>query len=208
MEWPVIVIAAVCAVTAIAVAYMVDVRTSDERKRILSSAPDRPGLPGQTPAYVTGDEVRDAARPVPDSSPDLDSLLLEAVSFPCGWASPDFADPVSKRAVLESPVVLVAESVQYMADLVPVIQAAQNEGTGLVVAAGEIAADVAATLAMNALSGRLACVCVITEDCESLAKAAGASVVPAADLRSGYVPDTVFGHCDLWVSGPDRTWVL
>jgi len=105
-------------------------------------------------------------------------------------------------------VVLVAESVRYMADLVPAIQAAQNGSTGLVVAAGEITPDVVDTLAMNALSGRLACVCVITTDCESLAGAVGAPVVPAADLRSGYLPDTVLGHCDVWVSGPDRTWIL
>ena len=210
MEWPVLIIAAVCAVTALAVAYMADARSRRERTTILSAPPDRPGLEVTgSPDYLTAEEVR--AHPVNLKPPPQPHTLHEpddSPSFPWGWASEDFiTDPDSREAVLESPVVLVAESVRYMADLVPVIEAAKVQGTGMVVAASQIDPDVVTTLAMNALSGRLACVCVITDDCESLAQAVGASVVPAQDLRSGYVPSTVLGHCDLWVSGVDRTWI-
>jgi len=210
MEWPVLIIAAVCAVTAIAVAYMADARARREREKILSAPPDRPGLEVTgSPDYLTSEEVR--AHPVnlqPPPQPHTVDETEGSDSFPCGWASEDFiTDPDSHEAVLESPVVLVAESVRYMADLVPVIEAAKIQGTGMVIAAGQIDTEVVTTLAMNALSGRLACVCVITDDCESLAQAVGASVVPAQDLRSGYLPDTVFGHCDLWVSSIDHTWI-
>ena len=210
MEWSVLIIAAVCATTAIVVAYMVDARTSRERKKILSSPPDQPELAVTgSPDYLTAEEVR--AHPVNLQPPPQSHMLSEpdvSQSFPCGWASEDFVtDPASRQAVVESPVILVAESVRYMADLVPVIQAAQNASTGLVVAAGEIAPDVVTTLAMNTLSGRLACVCVITDDYESLARAVGASVVLALDLRSGYVHASDLGHCSLWVSGVDRTTV-
>jgi len=210
MEWSVLIIAAICAVTAIAVAYMVDARTKREREQILSAPPDRPDVAVTgSPDYLTAEEVR--AHRV-DLSPPTGSRIVDehdsSHSFPCGWASKDFiTDPDSREAVLESPIILVAEDVAYMADLVPAIRAAQNGSTGLAIAAGGITADVVTTLAMNALSGRLACVCVITKDYESFAAVVGATVVPALDLRSGYVPDTVFGHCDLWVSSPDRTTV-
>jgi len=209
MEWPVLIIAAVCAVTAIVVAFMVDAHSRREREQVLASPPDRPELAGEgTPDYVTEEEVRaaKASRPVSEI-PEMDED--GAVIFPYGWASGDFVtDQATKRVVLRSPVVLVAESVRHIEDLVPIIRTSRSENTGLAVAAGEIAPEVVATLAMNAMSDRLACVCVIAEDCAPLADVVGATVVPAADLRSGYVPGTVIGHCELWVSGVDRTWIV
>jgi len=211
MDWWALIIGAVVALTAVVVAYMVDARSSREREQILSSPPDRPGLSGEgSPEYVTGDEIRagHVSRPATNGA-DVDDRLDGAVMFDFGWVSEDFiTDAAAKRTVLESPVVLVAESVGYMADLVPVIQVAGREDTGLVVAAGEITPDVVTTLAMNAMAGRLACVCVAVDDCDAVAGAAGASVVLASDLRSGYVPESVLGRPQLWVSTSERTWIV
>lgn len=212
MEWSVLVIAAVCAVTAIMVAYMVDARSANERKKILSSPPDRTGLEAEeAPAYVTEKDVRarSAHRSGPALTEDVATRLSEAACFGSGWASEDFVtDPKSRRAVLDSPIVLVAESVVQVADLVPAIQQARVENTGLAVAAGEVAPDVVATLAMNSLSGRLACVCVVAEDLDRIAAEVGASVVPGADLRAGYLPREALGRCEAWVSDSSHTWVL
>jgi len=211
MEWSVLIIAAVCAVTAIIVAYMVDRRSADERKQILSSPPDQPLLASEdVPTYLTEKDVRRPRRSTPAVPQEDYAKRLEGAGvIEAGWSSPDFiTDPASKRAIVESPIILVAESVGHMADLVDVIRSAQSQGTGVVVVASEVAEEVVATLVMNSLADKLACVCVITGDLDTVAAKVGATVVSATDLRSGYLPQEWLGHCDLWVSDEKQTWIL
>jgi len=211
MDWPVIIIVSVCAVAAVAVAYLVDSRGARQRRQILAEPP--PGLDDTpAPAYLTEETIRSAS-PTPAPSPDerdrVDHRLMGVEPLSAGFFSPDFlTDKKSRRAVLESPVVVVADQVTQFLDLAPAIQAARAQTTGFVLAAREVGGDVMVNLAMNCVSGRLACVCVVTEDLDPIAALTGATIASASDLRSGYLPEAWLGRCDLWVSDEKRTWIL
>jgi len=217
MDWPVLIITGIVAITAVVVAFLVDRDAAKRRRKILSTPPDRPGLPeAASPTYLTADEIRQQAsqQPVrPDlSQAERDALaarVADVTPIPVGWPSSDFVtDAHSQWAVVDSPVVVVAEAVSTMADVVPIVQQARDKGAGLVVAARRIAPEVLATLSLNALSGRLPCLSLLADDLDQIAQQVHASILTSADLTAGYVPDHVLGRCDLWVSDPRQTWIV
>ena len=210
MYWSVLVVVLIVAATVVVVAFMVDLRSASDRKRILASPVDRPELAGEdAPDYIQPDNVpiQNQRTPSPEDREALMKRLSELDPIAAGYASPDFAtDSVAKLAVLEAPAVLLAESVDHMADLWAFIQAVRD--TGFVVVARDIGGEVIATLSVNAKSGRLSCVCVQTDDVDVVATAVGGTVLAGSDITAGYIPDTALGHCTLWVSDPTRTWIV
>jgi len=215
MEWSILIVAGVCAVTALVVALMVDKDSARSRQQVLQAPADRPLLADQVaPTYLSADQAKAKYDPsaralTVEQRTDLQARLDVVTPLKVGWPSADFVtDPTSQWAVLESPIVLVAEAVSRLADLAELIRPAAGNGTALVVAAQRIPPDVMATLSLNAACGRLDCLCLITDDLDQIAELVSATVLDAADVAAGYCPPAALGHCAWWVSDAKRTWIL
>lgn len=209
----VLIIAGVCALTVVVMAFLMDAHRSSQRRSILRSAPDSPGVDLDAPTYVLPEDVRARPEPPtggvgPEDPENVASILAGATRLPIGFASRDFiTDPAAGRVVLRSPVVLVAEDIRRVVDLAPVLAAARDQKTGLVVVARSMAEDLVETLGLNARAGRLRCLCVICDDLDVVAGLAGAQVVPASDLMAGFVPAGALGHVRGWVCDADTSQI-
>lgn len=222
MEPTTLIVGAVCAITAVLVAFMVDRDNWKRRREQLKSAPGSPGVDAPTPAYVTAEEVAAEAKRTPahaELTPaerdHVDRQLARTEPLAAGLASPDFVtDQAGRRAILDNPIVLVTPELLRFSDLHPVVRRARDQAApgklsgGLAVVVQKAAPEPLATLAMNALSGRLDCVVVTTDDLEAVAAGAGAQVIEPADLTAGYIPAGSLGSCDLWVSDRENTWIV
>lgn len=182
---------------------------------------DIPNLPAdaRAPAYVTEAQARrrpTAKGPAELSTEigDLRDQLAEATSkafaayaereVAVGHASADFAtDARSGTAVLEDPLVLVcADDVQTIRELLPALEHAVRAARPLVVVAPAIAPDVLGTLEVNAIQGKVPGVAVLADDAvrAELAQISHATPVDAADRRSGWADPAAFGHLARWTS--------
>lgn len=135
------------------------------------------------------------------------------VAVPSGYASADFVtDPASGWAVLEEPVVLVcADPVASMRELLGLLERTALGRTSLVVVAPDMAREVLATLEVNSIQRRLSVVVVLARDEEArgrIARTCGATPTERADRQAGYLPASVLGKCARWVSSADRSHVL
>ncbi len=220
MEWSWLIIAAAVALAAVVVAHVVDRANARRRRQILESPPDRAGLDlpdgHPAPAYLTEEAVRAGARADradrsraadPGGAGTEDERLTGVVPVEAGWTSPDFAQG-QDRVWLTTPVVLVAEAVTRVEELWDLISLTKASRSALVVAGARIEAEVSQTLALNALSGRLRCLCVRTDRLDEVARRSGATVVSAADLSAGYVPAASLGRCQLWVADDRHSWIV
>jgi hypothetical protein len=215
MLWTVVIIAAVCAVTAVVVSYLVDRDSAKRRAKTLAEPVQRPGLESSpAPTYLTAEQAKAHHQPQDRALSDdqrelVDAALVQVAPILAGWPSADFVtDPVSGRAVLERPTVLVAEAVNRVADLAPLIRAVLDDDRSLVVVARKIDPAVLATLLLNASTGRLKCLGVVTDKLDGIARQAGAAVLAAADVTAGYLPDPALGHCDWWVADSQHSWIV
>lgn len=215
-----IVAVVVIGVAVVAYGWLSDRTANKHRAAQVSGPPDRP-IPGR---------ADDAAEPSYELEPDLlaerrypnaldeaarDKLaaqLDEAPALPHGWANEAFVtDPQTSWSVLDSPIVLVAaEPITTMRELLPVLDKARNQNAALLIAAPQLAGEVTATLAVNAATQHLPLCAIIVEPkaAAELARHTGTYPVPRADLQAGYLPPGSLGHCDRFVAGPKRCWVL
>ncbi|MDR1265917.1 MAG: hypothetical protein LBK42_10265 [Propionibacteriaceae bacterium] len=140
------------------------------------------------------------------SSVDLGSALAG------GWADDRFVtDRARGWAVLDHPLVLVAEQITAFRQLWPALARCRRAETGLVVVAADFDPATVATLAVNVVWGRLAAVAVRCPDPaarEAVARATGAKPMRLADLLSGYLPADGLGTCATWVSDAGHSWAL
>ena len=210
-----LIVGAVCALTALVVAFLVDSRTARTRKDILTTPPDQPTLTDLAPPeYLTEETIRTQyAQPADELSPQDRERISAAIGaitpLALGWPSDDFVtDQTTKRAILEPALVLVTEEISRFSDLLPLFRLAVGQKTGLVVVATSLAREVLATVSLNVLAGRLACLCLLSDDLAAVAERCGASVVPATDLTAGWVPDEVLGRVALWVSDASQSWIV
>ena len=212
MNWWVVGLGGLAALMAVVVAFLVDRDSAKRRRDILAAVPDRPGLaPLAAPDYLTPEMVKAAptrSNLDDDSRAAITQDLSKAATVEAGWASADFVtDRPTNWAVLERPVVLVAEAVTSVRSLYPVVERAKTAATGLVVVAEKVDNSVMAPLALNALSGTLACLVVRTASVQKVADLTGGAVVSSADLQADYLPDGSLGHCRRWVAGQDQSWI-
>ena len=206
-------VGALCAVICVVVAYLRDRNSRDTRKKILSSPVERSILDDiEAPAYILAEDVRTSTTRTALSEQHRESIsssLNETTPLSSGWASSDFVTDMDKGwAVLDSPIIVVTESITRIDDIIPIIAITQRKGTGLVLVAESIAPEVLSTLCLNSLSGRLSCVCILTKDLDLFAQYSHSTVISSADLTSGYIPGDYIGSCDLWVSDKTRTWII
>ncbi len=215
MEWPVLLVAAAIALMAVAIAFWADRARARERRRLLAEPPERPGLATPArPAYLTADQVRSQSEPAGAAGPGPDQAevarRIEGVpAVDGGWASPDFVtDPAASWAVLDSPVVVVVEAVDRTEDLVGLIRRVQAMAAPLVVVARRIGPEPLTTLGLNAVAGRLACLCLVTDQPEAVARRLQVPLLTRSEVVADYFPDQALGRCELWVSDKERSWIV
>jgi hypothetical protein len=136
----------------------------------------------------------------------------QTVTISTGYASRDFVtDPTSGWAVLDHPAVLVcADPVGSIRELLPVLERLIMTGTPLVVLAPQLASEVQSTLEVNAIqqSMRLLAVTPDAAALASLAAACGATPVDRSDRQAGYLPPERLGRCERWVSTAKASHVI
>lgn len=216
----VLIVIMVVGVAVIAYGYVHDRTVNRRRREQMLNPPDRaiPGFRsrGSAPTYLSGRQAHVAPRPEPPLSADhqaeVERLRSETTPLDVGYADKHFANVTEgSLAVLADPLVLVcAEPVGTIRELLPAIDAARRREAPLVVVAPELDATVVETLVVNRIQRLLRVVAVVAVDMGRLfeiAERTGAAVVDRSDLQAGYLPDNALGRCPLWVSASDRTWV-
>ena len=176
----------------------------------------RPDAPA--PHYLSELQARRAPGTAVASGLDADTRAevrrqLDAgagTAIAAGWASADFVtDPETGWAVLEDPVVLVcADEVESLRELLGLLERVLMSRTPLVVVAPSLAPEVQATLEVNRIRGLLAVVAVLVPDAaerDALARECGAQPSERTDRQAGYLPSSVLGRCQRWVSTDRRS---
>ena len=136
----------------------------------------------------------------------------QTVTVSTGYASRDFVtDPTSGWAVLDHPSVLVcADQVESIRELLPVLERLMMTGTPLVVLTPDLAPEVRSTLEVNAIrqTMRLLAVTPDSATLASLAAACGADPIDRSDRQAGYFPPERLGRCERWVSTAKASHVI
>lgn len=220
----------VIGLAVIAYGYLDDRRRTRERNAALQAPPKRdiPGfrLEAPTPEYLselmarrppdeaaTANDVATRLAKARDRLNTLSAALERAAAMPLGYPDDGFAtDLTTKRAVITNPLVLVvADPVETIRELLPVIEHAKRADRPLVLVAPAIQAPVIDTLRANLVQRHFTSLPLITDNAvlrEEIAAATGGTPVAADDLRSGYLPPTAFGQVPVWVATKNSSWVL
>ena len=135
------------------------------------------------------------------------------VRLPVGYASRDFVtDHPSSWAVLDEPAVLVcAEPVLAVRELLSLLEKLVLANRPLVVVAPAFAAEVLATLEVNVIQRSVVLVAVAApsvDDRRRASEATGAEPVSHSDLQAGYLAPDALGTCGRWVSAATTSFVL
>jgi hypothetical protein len=178
----------------------------------------RPDAP--PPHYLSDLQAR---RPQNDAEPTVltperrESIRREiggsqAVTIRAGYASRDFVtDPESGWAVLDEPAVLVcADPVESIRELLPVLEQLIMTTTPLVIVAPRLSDEVLATLEVNQIrrTMRLLAVTPAAADLGALAAACGATMIERTDRQSGYLRADQLGHGHRWVSSAKTSHLI
>jgi hypothetical protein len=175
-----------------------------------------PQFPPGTPAphYVSELQARRPPQEPGSTAADLtdaERLVVQAqiaaagtVTIKAGYASRDFVtDKPTSWAVLDQPSILVcADPVESVRELLSVLDQTVSRGVSLVVLAPQVAPDVLSTLEVNVIQRKVRAVAVTCGQpaLGDVARASGAVAQDRTDRQSGYLPDDQLGHCDRWVS--------
>lgn len=185
------------------------------RRPIPSFAPDAPA-----PHYLSELQAR---RPPPDAvgrdlSADERAAWRRRLDEPTtirldtGYTDAAYVtDTFTRWAVCERPRVLVcADPVQTVRELLPVLESLIVTRTPLVVVAPELAAEVRATLEVNTIQTTMPLLAVRASAAqrELVARACRATVLGRADLQSGYVRSSDLGEAECWLSDPRTSWII
>lgn len=213
---------------AVGLAVIVFGALADRRKnrravaQMLSPPPRTiPRLPVEapTPRYVSALQARRVTDPRPPLEDDqrrrLDRQLKSAatVRIPLGFASEAFVtDEPTRRAVLDHPRVLVcAEPIMAIRELIGVLEHMITDGTPLVVVAPSMGPDVLDTLEVNHLQRSLDVVAILSRDpvpVDMIVESTGAKLISRVDLQMGYLSDQDLGRCARWISERKASYVV
>lgn len=121
------------------------------------------------------------------------------------------SDPPTGWAVLDTPrVLLCADPVVTVRELVGVLEKMVLSRTPLVILAPSFAPEVRATLEVNHIqrASTLLALEVTPEISRRVSEATGAVPVPRTDLQAGYVTPDQLGSCGRWVSDAAGSYVI
>ncbi len=169
----------------------------------LSDLQARRPPPNARSTELTAEERQTISRQIADA---------QTVTVSAGYASKDFVtDPTSGWAVLDHPAVLVcAEPVETIRELLGVLEQLIMSGTPLVVVSPGLGSEVLSTLEVNQIQHTMQLLAVTSDAAElsALATACGATIMDRADLRAGYTPPDQLGRCERWVSTAKASHVI
>ncbi|HHU40207.1 MAG TPA: hypothetical protein GXZ45_13115 [Propionibacterium sp.] len=165
--------------------------------------------------FTTEDALASTAPPpgLPDA--ELSTLLAgrsPEPTLPAALADREFlTHPARGVAAVRDPLVVVTDAALDDERLIlPLLDSAQARGQALVLVAPTFGFGLLGTLRANHRTGRVTTVPLELADPDLLARAAslcGTVVVPDADLRSGWWPESHRGTCSSWVADLDNSWV-
>jgi hypothetical protein len=191
-------------------------RAKNRRRAAAMLAPPQrsiPHLPADAapPRYLSELQARrPPAGPPPTGSAAPAAVLEAATKVPAGYASRDFVT-ADGQAVLDDPVVLVcADPVATVRELLPVLEQVLQAGRPLALVAPELAPEVIGTLEVNVIQRKFALVAVVADEPvrTTIARVTGAEPVDRADRQSGYLTPERLGHVARWVSTRDATYLV
>lgn len=170
-----------------------------------------PHLPedARSPAYVTEAQAR--RRPTARGAVPFDELGERPadVEVGVGYASEDFVtDEGRHEVVLDDPLVLVcADDVDTVRELLPALEIALRSGRPLVVVAPVFGSEVLGTLEVNAIQGKVPGVAVVADEPNrtTIAASTGAVPVDRTDRRSGWLDPAALGRLARWTSTRTRS---
>ena len=196
-------------------------RAKNRRRAAEMLGPPKRDIPhlsadARAPTYVTQAQAR--SRPRVDQLRECAGVGLterdaapDGVEIAVGWASAEFVTEAGAReVVLDNALVLVcADGVETIRELLPPLEQALRTGQPLVVVAPMIAPEVLGTLEVNAIQGKVPGVAVIADAAAraQVAEASGAVPVDRVDLRSGWLDAAALGHVARWTSTRTRSRV-
>lgn len=200
-----------------------DREANRRREEALALPPERE-IPGFRPEPVRPEylsELQASIRPsdlpntelTGESRHELTQRLKGSPTFPAGWTSRAFiTDPSTGWCVLREPLVLVcADAIERFRELLPALRQAKAAARALVIICPDAAPDVEATLRANMVQGKQSCLLVLLADAgmrRALCSLTRADLIPADDLRAGFLPESSLGTCHTWVSDEDDSWVI
>ncbi|MCL1838978.1 MAG: hypothetical protein FWG47_06675 [Propionibacteriaceae bacterium] len=184
-------------------------RAKRERDGLKAAPPDKlPELPA--PAYVTQFPTDKEALSESERE-HLTTELEHSVEIAGRLATADFVtDSVSKAMITWNPLVLIVDSdLTSMREILPAIKYAKTQNRPLIVGAtgfdarllGELAANVALQIF------QIAPIIMDSQVCRQACEITRAELAEISDLRSGYLPPTLFGSARLWVSDEAKSTI-
>ena len=139
------------------------IRTAREKQQVATISAHNDANMGNLVAEAVervGDEGVISVEEAKTTETALD--VVEGMQFDRGYISPYFVtDPERMECVLEEPSILIcAQRVSALKDLIPVLEQVFKVGRPLLVVAEDVDGDALATLVVNRLRGNLPCVAV------------------------------------------------
>lgn len=222
MDWWGIAVIVVVGLAIVAYGYVDDKRRTRQRDEAIQAPPKRdiPRFEPKTeaPAYLS--ELQARTRPEKLASTDLTALTRTdlkaaqagAPSIATGIPSESFVtDSPTGWAVAGDPYVAVlADRVDTVRELLPLLERAHKDGRPLVLAAPGFGTDVLDTLAANTVQGKAQCVPVVVDAAQAERVAALSLATPLAhtDLQSGWAPAEALGTIGTWISDRKHSWLI
>lgn len=166
--------------------------------------------------FTTEDDLARGTRA--EGLPDADVTALLAArgpapDLPGGVADREFlTHPARGVAAVRDPMVVVTDAeLEDERLILTMLDSAHSRGRTLVLVAPTFGFGLLGTLRANLMTGRVTTLPIELADPDLLARTAalcGTLVVPDADLRAGWWPDSHRGTCAAWVADLDHSWVL
>lgn len=189
-------------------------RARNRRRAAEMMAPPERVIPGLgasagQPQYVSALQARRPPTTPPTVPQAPNGAGSATVTIRAGYASKDFVnDETGRRAVLDDPYVVVcADAVETVRELLPIVEPALREHRALVLVAPALGGDVLDALEVNAIQRLVSVVAVLADEASrrTVAEATGAQPLDRADRQSGYVSTDQFGRTPLWISTRDTS---
>jgi len=222
MDWWGIAVILAAGIGIVVYGYFDDNRKTRKRDETMQAPPKR-DIPrfepkDVAPAYLS--ELQARTRPEKLASTDLTALTRTdlkaaqagAPSIAAGIPSDSFVtDSPTGWAVAGDPYVAVlADQVDTVRELLPLLERAHKAGRPLVLVAPGFGTEVLDTLAANTVQGKAQCVPVVVNDEQSDRVAALTLAAPLlhTDLQSGWAPEEAMGSIGTWISDRKHSWLI